>query len=69
MNKIYLSSADKKFGGVIGGVGEALDVDPTILRLLFVFVMLITAIAPAIFTYIVAWLIIPKSPITRVVSN
>jgi len=68
MKKIYLSQADKKIGGVLGGVGEAIDVDPTLFRLLFVFLMFATAIFPAVFTYLIAWLIIPKTPITRVVG-
>ena len=32
--KLYRSGKDKILGGVCGGIGEYLDVDPTIIRLL-----------------------------------
>jgi len=60
MRTVYLSRENKKIGGVLGGIGEALDIDPTLLRLLFIFLMLLTAVIPAILTYLLAWLIIPK---------
>jgi phage shock protein C len=46
-------------GGICGGIGEIMDVDPTIIRLLLVFVTLVTGIFPLTFTYLVAWMIIP----------
>jgi len=69
MKKIYLSHTNKKLGGVLGGMGEALDVDPTILRLIVVFLALITAVVPALVTYLIAWLIIPDVPVTVVKEN
>ncbi len=60
MKRFYLSQKDKKIGGVCGGIGETLDIDPTLIRLAFVFVALATVIVPVIVTYIVAWMIIPK---------
>jgi phage shock protein C len=68
MKKVYLSETNKKVWGVLGGVGEAFDIDPTLIRLLFVFLMFATAVVPAVFTYILAWLIIPKVPVARVVD-
>ena len=62
MKRFYLSQKDKKIGGVCGGIGETLDIDPTLIRLAFVFVALATVIVPVIVTYIVAWMIIPKKP-------
>jgi phage shock protein C len=59
---IYLSDTDKKIGGVIGGIAEHFDLDSTLLRLLVVFVMLVTGILPGIFTYLVALIIIPARP-------
>lgn len=60
MRKLHLSDTDKKIAGVCGGIGETFDVDSTIVRLLFIFIALVTAILPSILTYIVAWLIIPS---------
>ena len=62
MKKLYLSQKDKKIGGVCGGVGETYSLDPTLVRLAFVFLTLITAILPMVVTYIIAWIIIPQKP-------
>ena len=34
--KLFLSSSDRKFMGVCGGIGEYFNVDPTAIRVLFV---------------------------------
>jgi len=62
MKKLYLSQKDKKIGGVCGGIGETYNLDPTLVRLAFVFLALITAILPMIVTYFIAWIIIPQKP-------
>ena len=62
MRKLYLSKTDKKIFGVCGGIGEAYDIDPTLIRLALVFLWLATAVLPLLVTYIVAWAIIPKKP-------
>jgi phage shock protein C len=63
MKKLYLSETDRKVGGVCGGIGETYDIDPTLIRLIFVFVDLATGIIPLLVAYVVAWAIIPKRPI------
>ncbi|OGD68993.1 PspC domain-containing protein [Candidatus Campbellbacteria bacterium RIFCSPLOWO2_01_FULL_34_15] len=60
MKKMHLSKTDKKIGGVCGGIGETFEIDSTIIRLIFIFLALITEIIPAIIVYILAWLIIPS---------
>jgi len=60
MKRLCLSQTDKKIGGVCGGIAQTYDVDPTLVRLGFVFVDLVTGIVPLFIVYIVAWLIIPK---------
>lgn len=62
MEKIYLSEMDKKIAGVCGGLAERFEIDSTLIRLLAVFLSLVTAIFPVVITYIIAWLIIPKHP-------
>jgi phage shock protein C len=59
MKKIYRSQEDKKIAGILGGLGELFDIDPTLLRLLFVFIGLATGIIPLIVAYLVGWIIIP----------
>ncbi len=63
MKKLYLSQKDKKIGGVCGGLGETYNIDPTLIRLVFVLAALATAIIPVLVTYIVAWVIVPKKPV------
>jgi len=60
MKTIYRSQEDKKIAGIFGGLGELFNIDPTLLRLLFVFIGLATGIVPLIVAYFVGWIIIPK---------
>ncbi len=60
MKKIYRSQKDKKIAGIFGGLGELFSIDPTLLRLAFVFIGLVTGLFPAIIAYLVGWMIIPK---------
>jgi len=61
MKKLYLSETDKKIGGVCGGLGEYFERDPTIVRILFVLLILFS-FGFGILAYLALWLIIPKRP-------
>lgn len=60
MKKLHLSRQDRKVFGVCGGIGETYDIDPTLIRLIVVFLCFATAIVPVVLTYIAAWFIMPK---------
>jgi len=60
MKKLYRSRKDSKLAGICGGIGELLDVDPTVIRLAAVFAALLTVILPFVVVYIVGWMIIPE---------
>ena len=60
MRKLYLSNTDKKIFGVCGGIGETYDIDSTLIRLIFVFLGVLTGVIPLTVTYIVARYIIPE---------
>ncbi|HXF48860.1 MAG TPA: PspC domain-containing protein [Verrucomicrobiae bacterium] len=62
MRKLYRSEKDKWIGGVLGGLGEYLGVDSTLLRLAFIVFCLATGGVPGIIGYILAVIIIPKPP-------
>ena len=62
MKKLYRSEEDKKIAGICGGLGEYFAIDPTILRLAFVFVGLATGVLPIVVAYIIGWIIIPLGP-------
>jgi phage shock protein C len=61
MKRLHLSKTNKKIFGVCGGIGETYDIDPTLIRLIVVFLCIATAIVPVVVTYIVAWLIMPPA--------
>lgn len=59
MKKLYRSETNKRIAGVCGGIGEMLDIDPTIIRVATVVLALATGILPFVVGYILAWLIFP----------
>jgi phage shock protein PspC (stress-responsive transcriptional regulator) len=59
MNRLYRSKKDRMLGGVCGGLGEYLEVDPTVIRLVWVVVTFIS-MGAGIAGYILAWIIIPE---------
>jgi len=59
--RLYRSGKDKVLGGVCGGLGEYLDVDPVVIRLIWAFGTLITW-GTGILLYIIAWIVIPRNP-------
>ena len=61
MRKLYRSEKNKWIAGVLGGLGEYLDVDSTILRIAYIVFTLASAGAGAI-GYILAVIVIPKPP-------
>ena len=56
--KLYRSTTDKKIAGVCGGIAEHFDMDPTIIRLLWVLFFL--AGGAGIIAYIIAWIVVPE---------
>jgi phage shock protein C len=59
MDKLFRSKSDAKVAGICGGIGEMLNVDPTLVRLIAVLLALLTVIMPFVIVYIVGWIIIP----------
>lgn len=57
--KLYKSRVDNPLAGVCGGLADYLKMDANILRLIFVFLLLITGFLPCIILYVIAALIIP----------
>ncbi|MBD3164294.1 PspC domain-containing protein [Candidatus Woesearchaeota archaeon] len=57
--KLYRSRKNRMIAGVCGGLGEYADIDPTLVRLLWVIATIFTGGA-GILAYIIAWIIIPE---------
>lgn len=56
VRRLYKSDTDKMICGVCGGIGEFLNVDPTLVRLLWA---ILTFTGPGLIAYIIAAIIIP----------
>jgi phage shock protein C len=60
--RLRLSATDTKIAGVCGGIAEYMEVDPTVVRLIWLVLSIIPgAIVLGIFAYVLAWIIIPKA--------
>jgi phage shock protein PspC (stress-responsive transcriptional regulator) len=59
MKRLYRSKKDRILGGVCAGLGEHLDVDPSVIRLVWA-VVTVLSIGTGIIIYILAWIIIPE---------
>jgi phage shock protein C len=63
MQKIYRIEEEKKIAGICAGVAHQLKVDVTLVRLVFIFITVVTMVWPGIITYLAGWYLIPaKSP-------
>ncbi len=56
--RLYRTEKDRVLGGVCGGIAEYFDVDPVLVRLLWVAFTL--AFGGGLLAYIIGWIIIPK---------
>lgn len=57
-NRLYRSKKDRILGGVCGGLGEYFEVDPTLVRLLWVIFAL--GYGSGVLAYLIAWIIVPE---------
>ena len=58
--RLYKSKTDRKLCGVCGGLAEYLDVDPTVVRLIWALAILCAGCG--VLAYIVAALVLPDKP-------
>lgn len=60
-NKLYRSNTDKVIGGVAGGLADYFNMDPVVIRILFVLLAIFGG--GGVLIYIVLWIAIPKQPL------
>jgi phage shock protein PspC (stress-responsive transcriptional regulator) len=58
--RLYRSQSDRMIGGVAGGLADYLNIDATVVRLLFVFFAL--AGGPGLLVYLVMLIVVPEEP-------
>ena len=56
--RLYRNQKDKIFAGVCAGVADYFNIDPVLVRLLWVIITLIWG--AGLLAYILAWIIVPK---------
>lgn len=65
--RLYRSAKSKVFGGVAGGIAEYFDIDPIIIRLLFVIIAF--AGGGGAIVYLILWIALPLEPFTSFTMN
>jgi phage shock protein C len=59
--KLMLSRTDRKIAGVCGGFAEYLDMDATLVRVIWVMAALF--VGWGVIGYLIAWLVMPEAPL------
>ena len=60
--RLYRSRDNRMIAGVCGGIARYFNLDPTVVRLIFVVAILFAG--SAILAYLIAWLVVPEEPFT-----
>lgn len=65
--RLYRSNTEKTIAGVLGGIAEYFDIDPTLVRLGYVLLSLFSAAFPGVLGYImlgyiIMWIVMPQNP-------
>ena len=55
------STTNSMIAGVIGGMAEHFALDPTMLRVIYVIVSILSVAFPGILVYLVLWVVIPRA--------
>jgi phage shock protein C len=61
VKKLYRSRTDRKVAGVCAGIAEYLDIDPTLVRLIWVATVLFAG--GGVLGYLIAWIVLPEEPL------
>jgi phage shock protein C len=59
---LHRSRKHKMIAGVCGGIAEWLGWDPTVVRILYVVVSVLSVAFPGILVYVILWMLMPKGP-------
>jgi phage shock protein C len=60
VKRLARSSTDKKIAGVCGGLAEYFDLDPTLVRILWL--VLIIFAGTGVLVYVILWIALPVAP-------
>ena len=54
------STSDRMIAGVVGGLARYFSIDPTLARVIFVVVSVLSVAFPGILGYLILWVLIPE---------
>ncbi len=63
VKRLTRSKDNKMLAGVLAGIGDYFDFDPTIVRVVYAFLSVLTVGFPGFIAYIIMWAIIPEENI------
>jgi phage shock protein C len=63
MKQLKRSNKNRMIAGVCGGLAEYFGMDPTMVRIIYVLVSVLSAAFPGILVYLILWVVIPQSEI------
>ena len=66
VRRIYREREEAKLVGVCAGLGTYLEIDPVILRVVWMLTTVFTGFVFGIVGYVLAWVIIPQRPVPPV---
>jgi phage shock protein C len=58
--RLYRSNSDRMIAGVCGGLADFFNIDPSVMRIIFVLFLLLGG--NGLLIYLVLWLIVPLEP-------
>lgn len=69
MKKLYRNTTDGILCGILAGIGDYFRQDPTIIRIVFVLLLLVTGFFPFALLYLLGYFLIPVKPPYQVVDE
>ncbi len=58
--KLLRSRTESMLAGVCGGIANYFDLDPSLVRIAYVVLSVLSAAFPGILVYIILWIVIPE---------
>jgi phage shock protein C len=62
VKRLYRSTKERMLGGVCGGIAQYFNLDPTVIRILFVLALFVTA-GTMFIVYLVLLVVVPEEPV------
>jgi phage shock protein C len=61
-NRLYRSREDRMLMGVLGGLANRLGADPSLVRIVYIILTILTGFVPLMVLYVIAAFVVPAEP-------